>query len=629
VPTTGRVMKKSGLYFGIALAIAVPALGGETTVLSLKDYCGAELKSSGLAVSAPTTIHIRALGAGGDYGWTYKSDRMFAYGWIINADTRDLIWMMDTHNTTRKDDDREFKGDLTLEPGSYEVYFTVYAFTFHSTFSHVTVNMDHRKTPLFSDDSKDQKKNFMSWFKNWWTDDVEKAWSERCKRWGIEIGVDEAAGRAVKSFEAPKPRPDVGFSVVKVGDRAVIRQEFSQGLPTTLSIYALGERGNDKTFADYGWIVDTRDRRRVWEMEEYNCTPAGGAKKNIMFRGDVKIDPGQYVLYYITDDSHSSADWNDEPPYDPLNYGISISVRGEKERKAFQLEPYTELTNVIVSLTKAGDNESRSEGFTLKTESSVRVYAIGERDNNGRRMADYGVILDAKIRNRVWTMDAGRTMYAGGASKNRYIDEVITLPAGSYLVQYVTDDSHAYNDWNDDPPFDADNYGITVMGAGEAFSKSAVGKYVEERDRNIVAQIIRVGNDADLTERFALDKTTRVRVYAIGEGQNRQMYDYGWIENAKTGAIVWEMTYAMTFHAGGGRKNRTVNTTILLEKGEYKLRFRSDDSHGFGNWNVEPPTDQQYWGITLYRDDVLDLPPVPPAPRVPDASKIPPPRPKP
>jgi hypothetical protein len=232
--------------------------------------------------------------------------------------------------------------------------------------------------------------------------------------------------------------------------------------------------------------------------------------------------------------------------------------------------------------------------------------------------------MDAGTRNKVWTMDVDRTSHGGGASKNRYLDEIITLPKGNYVVTYVTDDSHSYGEWNDDPPFDPDHYGITVMGAGDNFSSAYVSKYVEERDKNVIAQIVRVGDDADRTERFSLNRTTRVRIYSIGEGQNREMYDYGWIEDARTGNVVWEMTYAMTFYAGGGRKNRMVNTTVLLEKGDYRLRFRSDDSHSFGDWNVDPPDDPQYWGITLYRDEgAAQLPAPPEAPRAPELPREP------
>jgi hypothetical protein len=168
---------------------------------------------------------------------------------------------------------------------------------------------------------------------------------------------------------------------------------------------------------------------------------------------------------------------------------------------------------------------------------------------------------------------------------------------------YQTDDSHSYGDWNDDPPFDKEHYGITVMGVGDNWDSSIVGKYVEGRDPTIIAQIARPGDDVDKIEPFTLEKTTRIRIYAIGEGMGHEMSDYGWIEDARSGVVVWEMTYGMTFHAGGARKNRMVNTTILLEKGTYRLRYRSDDSHSFNDWNAEPPDDQQGWGISLFRDD--------------------------
>jgi hypothetical protein len=66
-----------------------------------------------------------------------------------------------------------------------------------------------------------------------------------------------------------------------------------------------------------------------------------------------------------------------------------------------------------------------------------------------------------------------------------------------------------------------------------------------------------------------------------------------------------------------------VNTTIILDRGNYRLRFKSDDSHSFGDWNADPPDDQQYWGITLYRDDSLPGQGGPPAP-LPPANPEPP-----
>ena len=39
----------------------------------------------------------------------------------------------------------------------------------------------------------------------------------------------------------------------------------------------------------------------------------------------------------------------------------------------------------------------------------------------------------------------------------------ITLPAGSYVLRYASDGSHSHADWNDDPPDDPDDWGITVF----------------------------------------------------------------------------------------------------------------------------------------------------------------------
>lgn len=592
-------------------------LAGEKTVVSLKNFCDTELKSAGIGVPRTTTFHVKAIGAGGDYGWTYKSDELFAYGWIINADTRKLVWRMDVDNTSSSKSDREFDDNVTLEPGSYEVYFTVPTFSYHTTFTHVNIDIDHREKPLFGSQGK-QHKGFFEFFKDWWSDDIGKDWDKRCGGWGIELLADESQARSVTTFTPPKELPNTVLKVTGVGENELVKRGFTLTEPTSLQLYALGEATGESDMYDYAWIVNTADRSRVWEMDYRKSSHAGGADKNIECTDDVLLPKGEYVLYCVTDDSHSALDWNALPPYDPLNWGVTISVENERDKKNISPYQYKEDRNVIVALTKMKNDEHRTEGFTLKEDAKVRIYAFGERGNSRRSMADYAFIVDAKSRNKVWTMDVDYSLYAGGASKNRYVDQIITLPRGSYVVTYNTDDSHAYDEWDDKPPFDPGHYGITIMGVGDKFSSSMVSQYVEQRDKNIIAQIVRVGDNADEEKRFRLDRTTRVRVYAIGEGEKRQMFDYGWIEDARSGLVLWEMTYSMTFHAGGGRKNRMVNTTIVLDKGDYKLRYRSDDSHSYSDWNVDPPDDQEFWGITLFWDDIPERVRAPEAPIPPE-----------
>jgi hypothetical protein len=199
-------------------------------------------------------------------------------------------------------------------------------------------------------------------------------------------------------------------------------------------------------------------------------------------------------------------------------------------------------------------------------------------------------------------MSREHTLHGGGAQKNRFVDEIITLPKGNYIAYYVTDGSHSYNDWNADPPFDPENYGLALMGASDRFDAAAVKTFAEGEESGAIAQIIRVGDDKRLTKRFTLDRQTHVKIYALGEGMDHEMYDYGWIENAGNGQRVWEMTYSMTSRAGGARKNRLVNSTIVLDKGEYELHYESDDSHSFNDWNDDPPEDRTHWGITLYKE---------------------------
>lgn len=625
----GFVMIRKVFLIAFSIALSLPlAFAGERSIVSLRDMSGVELKSAGIEVPQAMTFHISARGAGGSQCDNIDSHNdirhdMFAYGWIINAGTRQVVWEMDRDNTSKSRDDRTFDGEVTLQRGRYEVYFAAATFTYISTFKNIGVNVDHREKQLFNMGERTDKKGFKGWFEGWFGDwfgeDLLEDWNKRSKEWGIDVLVDEGKASHIKSFSPPTEFQNVVLKTTKLGENEFLRKKFTLAEPMKLHIYALGEGyRNSAELADYGWIVNLSDRTRAWEMNWRNCSSAGGASKNALFDDEVSLPKGEYTLYYVTDNSHSDLDWNCAPPSDPLNYGITIMAYNEKDKANFKMSSFKDEGNVILSITKVGHNESRTEGFTLKEETRIRVYALGEQSNSRRVMADYATIFDAKSRSKIWTMNADNTYHGGGASKNRYVDEIITLPKGSYFIQYNTDDSHAYGDWNSDPPFDPGHYGVTMYGVGEKFDRSVVEKYVEQREKNVIAQIIRAADYTHKEQKFKLDKTTKIRVYTIGEGVNREMADYGWISDNKTGTTVWEMTYSMTFHAGGARKNRMVNTNIILDKGDYTLHYQTDDSHAYRDWNQDPPEDPEYWGITLYPDDGSI--PVPPPPLPPKQS---------
>jgi len=116
----------------------------------------------------------------------------------------------------------------------------------------------------------------------------------------------------------------------------------------------------------------------------------------------------------------------------------------------------------------------------------------------------------------------------------------------------------------------------------------------------VVAEIKGVLDNEDKTVAFSLPRDQEVRIFSIGEGQAGEMFDWGWIENADKGTAVWEMKEPKTTHAGGAAKNRKIDEVITLPAGNYKLRYKTDDSHAFDHWNSLPP-DVNFWGIAIFK----------------------------
>ena len=590
-------MRFSFLISILVFSSSLFVYSGERTVVHLNDFEQVEVKSGGFILPTETQLHIIALGGGTGRSSKFSGSGMYAYGWIINSETRKVVWVMDMDNTHRQKDDRSFDDYVALPAGSYEVYFSAHAFASQSAFTSFNVNIDRRHE--FPKENSGRKKGFFWWLEDLFGGNLNKDWKRRTKNWEIEIAVDDRTPN-IATYPSPREFSHIIFKATRLGENEHIRQCLTVSKLTPIHIYAIGESVTEDSPADYGWIVDNKTRRRIWAMEHEYLRPAGGDSKNLLFDGTVNFPAGEYTLYFNTDDSHSFVDWNAAPPSDPFNYGITLMTTGEEEKNNVTLSTPKENQNVIVQITRVKNSETSSASFTLKADIRLRVYALGERGNSRRQMVDYGWIMNAKTREKIWTMDIDRTEHAGGAEKNRMIDEVITLPKGTYSVFYQTDDSHAYDDWNSSPPFDPENWGITISGEGDDFNQNAVEKNVTPKEEGVICQIIRVGDGANKIQSFHLVKTEHVRIYALGEGQDHDMFDYGWIENSSTGDIVWEMSYAMTFHAGGARKNRMINTTILLDKGDYNLHYVTDDSHSFGDWNADPPEDPSMWGITLY-----------------------------
>ncbi len=520
-----------------------------------------------------------------------KTRPISTMAWILDANTRRPVWEFDAEDAKGRGKRLlELSQQVQLPAGAYETYYA-------SFLSWQYANWRGRGIGDVVRNVMDEIFDRDDWGK-------EDEWQEKYEEVRGDLGINvrsSTSSRPVQNVDALAKEflARAFVTATRVGDDSFVVEGFELKRGMDVDIYAIGEIIDDDRY-DSAWIMNTASRQRVWEMGRRNTVHAGGAEKNRMSRDRVRLSPGKYAVFYASDGSHSATAWNAPPPYDPVFWGVTLLVRDRDDLRNVSRFEYENvpLGNAIVQLRGMRDDEHRSAGFSVTRPTAVRVYALGEGRNG--HMFDYGWIMNADTRERVWIMEHRYTEHAGGAMKNRLFDGVIELDAGDYEAYFITDDSHAYNEWNSDRPFDPAAWGMTIVPADPNDAKRLT-PFNSTARANHLAQITRVGDDVETYRDFLLDKDSRIRVYALGEGQNRTMYDYGWIENRDTGRVVWEMTYRMTEHAGGANKNRMTNTVVMLPAGNYRLHYRSDDSHSYKDWNSAPPVDIDYWGITVSR----------------------------
>ena len=600
----GTWIRDIGSALLVLIVASATAHAQQSPVVSIDDIDLGDLQSVTFRVDKATDIRINAVGAE-----RTSSDVMFAYPWIINDKSRELVWAMDQDFTDPiKDSEwlRKFDDEVSFEPGTYDLYyFASEPFSFSFSMGNTTYSFsktDKKDLSELDEDIKDLLNSLGTWLKEGKgsidRDDLVKL----TRQLHVALYADAGIVHVAKST----PSRERVVALVHPDNDAYLSQGFTLKKAMDLDVYAIGEYySSDETMVDWGWIIDAKTRDRVWEMTRRNTDWAGGAEKNRRYVNIIHLPAGNYVAYYVCDDSHTFNDWNAPPPYDPDGWGLQISVTDPKDTD--EVAPYedTYTRDAIVSLTRVGDNELVSESFKVEKPTKLRIYAIGEYDRFGDEMADYGWIVDRGTGRKVWVMKANNTEPAGGASKNRMFDGVVEFEPGEYTVYYSSDGSHSYGDgWNASPPFDQKSYGISILTADPDAEATAIRlDHVSGTRTDAIAEIVGVRDDQKKQTHFSLTTPTRISIHAVGEGTRYGMVDYGWIENARTGDVVWEMTYRKTSHAGGAEKNRVVDQTIILDKGEYVLYYVTDDSHATGDWNASPPDDPASWGIVLTKAD--------------------------
>lgn len=504
-----------------------------------------------------------------------------ADAWILDSDRREIVWRMADATGERRRNLRHVDQTVELAAGVYEVYYSTVP----------------ERGWTFSDDGDDE----------WWEGLVREVVGWEDYREDVaELSLTVlGTGQPAREGDLSRARRTVSdaalLSLVGLLDSSFNGQGFRLDREADVTLYAVGELTKDGGY-DYAWIVDLDRGQRVWTFTWDGSQPGGGAKKNRVERRTLHLPAGRYAAVALTDDSHSPAKWNAPPPQDPVFWGLTLTAE-PAVRAATSLFAWSPLPTgeALAAVAGVGSGARESTAFTLTAPAEVRVWALGEGGDG--KLFDYGWIVDRKSRQKVWEMDYRRTDHGGGARKNRLADERVRLAPGTYELVFVTDDSHAFRDWNASPPFAPERWGLSLFPVDAGFDRAALRPAVEAAAGTgaVLARLLEVGDDAHEKVLFDLDRPARVTVRAVGEGSGGEMHDYGWIEDAKNGRVVWEMTYRMTDPAGGAEKNRAFEGTLQLDPGRYVVHFKTDGSHSYRHWNADPPGDPEAWGIEVAR----------------------------
>ncbi len=422
--------------------------------------------------------------------------------------------------------------------------------------------------------------------------------------------------------------PSNSFMIFEMDDfmgNELRQQTFKLKQDSELNIDLIGARNRDSDqYYAMGWILDSKTREIVWSLDLESTRRVEGDRRLRQFTGSIYLDEGEYEAYYYAGHPYMilgtyNFEKDIEGVGDVLNYlegalEKEITKDGElaDQRKRFKFAMSCDnqnfvfkgsvppkLEHEVVSITRPRNLSNIRRGFSLSDDLAIRLYAIGEYSDRSDVFVDGAKIINARTREKVWAMERWNTDWSGGALKNRCFHDDIMLDEGEYILNYWTDDSHTFDDWNGTPPYDPYFWGVTLAAEDEEDLDKIKPSDVDER-KTVLVQIVKVQDNENAARGFKLFDEIKVNIYAIGEGKKGVMYDYGWIETADDNEVVWSMKEEKTEHAGGAYKNRLFDGIIELDPGSYLLRYKSDGSHSYGAFNESPPPDDRHYGITLY-----------------------------
>ena len=93
-------------------------------------------------------------------------------------------------------------------------------------------------------------------------------------------------------------------------------------------------------------------------MRYEDTEPAGGDPKNRLADRVVHLEAGDYTVYFVTDGSHSAAEWNASAPPDGGRWGITLlAASGHLDPSAVTTHAEAADPSIVAQLVRVRDNE--------------------------------------------------------------------------------------------------------------------------------------------------------------------------------------------------------------------------------------------------------------------------------
>lgn len=384
-------------------------------------------------ITRPVTLNVYSVGEFCDEG---DCD----YGWVENLATGERLWQLSTDNTVHAGgsrSNRSFDGPVHFAPGTYKAVFVT-----------------------------DPGHAYQEWYSN-------PPFNPYA--WGMRITAnsedDLAAVQRVDLWSLPPVA-----ALTRVGNGTVVRKSFTVREPSLVAVAASGEVGRSSLY-DFATLKNTSTGATTWQMSWEASVPAGGYEENRYEEAFLTLPPADYQLVYETDDSHAYGSYHNGTPDHPERWGVALFVPEAESRPNVVLSaapravpqappvPVVPLVEGVsgepmVVQTKLGNSAHVAETLALEESRWLRIVALGEVSVSGQY--DYGWIEEQETGRRVWEMTRDNTRPAGGDDRNRVHESLIRVPAGTYVVHFRTDFSHAFGDFDDDHPLDGEAWGIRV-----------------------------------------------------------------------------------------------------------------------------------------------------------------------